>query len=82
MVGGGGDPRRTIRDFVILEVQGITLSIARPTIDANNFKLKPALILMVQQSQFSGSPLVDTNLHVSIFLAVPDMLSLMESPLM
>jgi len=35
-------------DFVTPGVQGIASSIARPTVDANNFELKPALVSMVQ----------------------------------
>ena len=54
MSRGGGDQRRTLRDFVTPGVQGIASSIARPNIDANNFELKPALISIVQQSQFGG----------------------------
>jgi len=57
MAGGEGDQRRTLRDFIIPEVQGVTSSIACPTVDTNNFKLKPALISMMQQSQFGGTPL-------------------------
>ena len=37
-------------------------------IDANNFKLKPALISMVHQQQFGGSPSEDPNGHLSNFL--------------
>ena len=37
-------------------------------IDANNFELKPALINMVQQQQFGGSPSKDPNGHLSNFL--------------
>ena len=37
-------------------------------IDANNFELKPALISMVQQQQFGGSPSEDPNGHLSNFL--------------
>ena len=33
-------------------------------IDANNFELKLALISMVQQQQFGGSPLEDHNGHL------------------
>jgi len=50
MAGGGGDQRRTLQDFVTPGVQGITSSLAHPNVDANNFKLKLALISMVQQS--------------------------------
>ena len=37
-------------------------------IDANTFELKPALINMVQQQQFGGSPSEDPNRHLSNFL--------------
>ena len=67
MASGGGDQKRTLRDFVTPGVQRIASSIARPTIDANNFELKPTLISMVQQSQFGGTPLEDPNLHLSVF---------------
>jgi len=50
MAGGGGDQRRTLRDFIIPGFQGIASSIARLTVDANNFELRPALISMEQQS--------------------------------
>jgi len=76
MAGGGGDQRRTLRDFVAPGVQGIVSSIAHPTIDVNNFELKPALISMVQQSQFGGTPLEDPNLYLLIFLEVCDTLKL------
>jgi len=70
MAGGGGDQRRTLQDFVTLGVQGIASSIACPIVDANKFKLKPAHISMVQQSQFGGMPLKDPNLHLLVFLEV------------
>jgi len=71
-----GEERRTLRDFITPEVQSIALSIARLAVDANNFELKPALISMVQQPQFDGTPLEDPNLHLSVFLEVCDMLKL------
>jgi len=70
MAGEGGDQRRTLWDFVTLGVQGIASSIARPNVDANNFELKPAVISMVQQSQFGGTPLEDSNLHPNLHLSV------------
>ena len=69
-------PRRTFLDFVTPGVQGIGSSITRPTVDANNFELKPALISMVQQSRFSGTPLEDPNVYLSIFLEVCDTVKL------
>ena len=57
-----GEERRTLHGFVTPRVQGIASSIARLAADANNFELKPALISMVQQSLFGGTPLEDLNL--------------------
>jgi len=70
MAREGGDQRRTLRDFVTPEVQGIISSMAHPNVDANNFKLKSALISIVQQSQFGGTPSEDPNLHLPVFLEV------------
>ena len=71
-----GEARRTLHDFVTLGVQGMASTIARPTMDANNFELKPALISMLQQSQFGGTPLEDPNLHLSVSLEVFNTLKL------
>ena len=38
--------------------------------------LGPALISIVQQSQFGGTPLEDRNLHLPVFLDVCDTLKL------
>jgi len=61
-----------LRDFITHVVQGITSSIAHPNVNANNFELKPTLISMVQQSQVGGTPLENSNLHLSVFLEVCD----------
>ena len=58
---------RTLKDYVRLIVNDNYSSVRRQTINANNFELKPALISMVQQAQFSGSPLDDPNIHLAIF---------------
>jgi len=39
-----------------------------PTVEGNNFEIKRALIYLVQQNQFFGSPTEDPNLHISTFL--------------
>jgi len=72
MYTGGEGQRRTLQDFITLGVQGISSSIARPTVEVNNFELRSALISMVQQSQFGGSPMEDPNLRLSIFLEICD----------
>ena len=73
MAKEGDDQRRMLWDFVAPGVQGIAC-ITRPNLEAHNFELKPALICMVQQSQFRGTPLEDPNLHLSVFLEVCDIL--------
>ena len=44
--------------------------------DANNFKLKPALITMVQQHQFTGHPTEDPNEHLGRFLRMANTVKL------
>ena len=43
-------------------------AIRHPTVDANNFQLKPALIILVQQHQFTGHLTEDPNEHLGRFL--------------
>ena len=51
-------------------------AIRQPTMDANNFELKPALITMVQQHQFTGQPTEDPNEHLSRFLRMANTVKL------
>ena len=44
--------------------------------DANNFELKPALIIMVQQHQFTGHPTKDPNEHLGRFLRMENIVKL------
>jgi len=70
MVGGEEAQRVTLWDYVTPGAHSQTPSITIPPMVANNFELKPALISMVQQSQFGGTHLEDPNLHLSVFLEV------------
>ena len=45
-------------------------------IEANNFELKPALIAMVQQNQFTGHPSEDPNEHMGRFLRMANTVKL------
>ena len=46
----------TMEDFWRPIIQDKYSAIRQPIVDANNFELKPALITMVQQQQFTGHP--------------------------
>jgi len=76
MAGGEEAQRRTLCDYVTLGAHSQTPGITIPPVAAHNFELKPALISMVQQSQFGGSPMEDPNLHLSVFLEVCDTLKI------
>ncbi|XP_073317249.1 uncharacterized protein [Primulina huaijiensis] len=54
--------------------------IARGTINANNFELKPALINMVQQNQFAGTATVDPHVHLRTFLEITDTVKINNVP--
>ena len=48
----------------------------QPTIEANNFELKPALITMVQHHQYNGHPSEDPNEHMGRFLQMENTVKL------
>ena len=50
--------------------------VRQPTIEANNFELKPALITMVQQHQFTGHPSEYLNEHLGRFLRMVNIVKL------
>jgi len=70
MVDGENVQRRTPRDYVTLGAHVQTPGITRLPMTTNNFKLKSALISMVQQSQFGDIPMEEPNLHLLVFLKV------------
>ncbi|MED6129950.1 hypothetical protein PIB30_113042, partial [Stylosanthes scabra] len=43
------DARRTLGDYTIPSTASCGSNIVRPTVEANNFELKPSLIQLVQQ---------------------------------
>ena len=60
-----------IEDFWRPVIQEEYSAVRQPAIEANNFELKPTLITMVQQNQFTGHPTEDSNEHMSRFLRMP-----------
>ena len=50
----------------------ITSSIMNPTVDVNNFELRPALIALLKRDQFAGHPSENPNMHLCNFLVKCD----------
>ena len=71
MVPVHAENTRVLRDYALPTV-GNASAIRRPTIAANNFEIKPAIIQMVQNNQFGGSPNDDVNAHIDNFLEICD----------
>ena len=51
-------------------------AVRKPLIQANNFELKPALITMMQQHQFTGHPSEDPNEYLGRFLRMENTIKL------
>ena len=68
--------RDTMEDFWRPVIQDEYSAVRKPTIDANNFKFKPALITMVQQNQFTGHPTEDPNEHLGRVLRMANTVKL------
>ena len=66
----------TMEDFWRPIIQDEYSAIRQPTVDANNFKLKPTLIIMVQQQQFTSHPTEDPNEHLGRFLRMANTVKL------
>ena len=60
--------QNTMEDFWRLAIQAEYSAVRQPAVEANNFELKPALITMVQQNQFTSHPTEDPNEHLGRFL--------------
>jgi len=59
---------RTLKEYATPSTDEPQAIIVYPTVKGNNFEIKPTLLNLVQQNQFSGSPAEDPNLHISTFL--------------
>ena len=66
----------TMEDFWRLVIQAEYSVVRQPAIEANNFELKPALLTMVQQNQFTGHPTEDPNEHLGRFLRMANTVKL------
>ena len=58
---------RTLKEYAIPSISELRTIIVYTTIEGKDFKINPALLSLVEQNQFSGSPTEDPNLHISTF---------------
>ena len=58
----------TLKEYATPSTDEPHAIIVYPTVEDDNFEIKPALLNLVQRNQFSGSPTEDPNLHISTFL--------------
>ena len=68
--------QNTMEDLWKSFIQDKYLAVKQPAIDANDFELKPALIAMVQQNQFTGHSTENPNEHLGRFLRIPNSVKL------
>ena len=66
----------TMEDFCRLVIQDEYSAMRQPIIEANNFELKPTLIIMVQQHRFTGHPSEDPNEHMGRFMRMDNTVKL------
>ena len=66
----------TMEDFWRPIIQEEYSAVRQPAIEANNFELKPALITMVQQHQFTSHPFEDPNEHIGRFMRIANTIKL------
>jgi len=60
--------KRTLKEYTTPYTEEPQAIIVYPTVEDDNFEIKPALLNLVQQNQFSRSPTEGPNLHISTFL--------------
>jgi len=58
----------TLKEYATPSTEESHAIIVYPMVKGNNFEIKLALVHLVQQNQFSGSPTEDPNLYISTFL--------------
>ena len=62
--------RVTLEDLTSPNMEGCGSSIVPPTVPANNFEIKPALIQLIRAEQFGGMEEEDPNQHIHNFLQI------------
>ena len=68
--------QNTMEDSWKSFIQDKYLAVRQPAIDVDDFELKLALIVMVQQNQFTGHPTENPNEHLGQFLRISNSIKL------
>ena len=66
----------TMEDFWRPVIEDENSTVRQLSIEANNFELKPTLITMVKQYQFTRHPSEDPNEHMGRFMRMADTVKL------
>ncbi|XP_050893878.1 uncharacterized protein LOC127100667 [Lathyrus oleraceus] len=64
--------RRPLKEFAQPSDEEPSSSIENPAIPTNNFKLKPSLLQLVQQNQYTGLTKENPNQHLKVFIQLAD----------
>ncbi|KAL0453836.1 UNVERIFIED_CONTAM: hypothetical protein Slati_1361700 [Sesamum latifolium] len=73
-----GSVERPMMEYSFPITDGTISSIVKPSVEANNFEIKPSIIQIIRSSvQFSDLPDEDPNKHLLIFLKFVILLGLM-----
>ena len=52
--------------------------ITQPTVDVDNYEIKPHFLTLVQPNQFGGSAVEDAGMHLNTFTEICDMLRIKD----
>jgi len=77
---GRGHARRTLEDYAAFTRTINFNSIARPTVNATNMEMKPALIHLVQSNQFNGLAHENPYTHLATFLEICNTVKIHQVP--
>ncbi|KAK8584270.1 hypothetical protein V6N12_068516 [Hibiscus sabdariffa] len=64
-------PARTVRDYLVEDVDGLNPTVIMPEFEAENFELKLVMFYMLNTlGQFGGSPTENARQHLKSFLEI------------
>ncbi|KAK8715371.1 hypothetical protein V6N13_042705 [Hibiscus sabdariffa] len=64
-------PIRTVRDYLVKDLDGLNPAVTIPEFEAEHFELKPVMFNMLNTlGQFSGSPAENARQHLKSFLEI------------